>query len=142
MQKQKSVGKLVSCIHRYSHSHINKKLEPYKIGIGQLHFLLNINHNDGINQEQLAHYLNVDKATSARAIKKLEEEGLVIRKIDPNDKRSYNIFLTKHGRELIPKVRKITREWTNLLLTDFCNEDKDKLFYYLEKITENAEKYK
>ncbi len=142
MQKQKSVGKSVSLIHRYTMIHINKRLESHNIGIGQLHFLLKLYHCDSINQEQLAHYLKIDKATSARAIKKLEKEGLVKRKTNPDDKRSYYIFLTKKGKELIPKIRKITKKWTELLLTDFSKEDRDKLFLYLDKITTNAERYK
>lgn len=142
MQKQKSVGRSISLIHRYTIIHINKKLENYNIGIGQLHFLLSLSHYNAINQEQLANYLKIDKATSARAIRKLEKEGLVKRKINPQDKRSYNIFITKKGRELIPKIRKITKKWTELLFTDFNKNDQEKLFFFLEKITINAEKYK
>ncbi len=81
MEKNKSVGRIVSCIHRFTAINLHKKLEKYNIGPGQLHFLMILYRHEGINQECLAHELMIDKATSARAIKKLEEEGYVARKV-------------------------------------------------------------
>ena len=112
MSNSKSVGRIIANIHKFSDMYINQELESYKIGSSQLHFLNMLYQKDGINQEYLAHHLNKDKATSARAIKKLEEEGYVIRKRDDFDKRSYAIFLTKKSKDLMPVFRKILREWT------------------------------
>ena len=142
MLKHKSVGRIISCIHRYTQIHLNNKLESYKIGIGQLHFLMKLYNNDGINQETLAHCLKIDKATSARAIKKLEKEGFVLRRKDKSDKRAYKIFLTKKAKDLQLKIRKITREWTNALLTDFTENEKKMLFSFLERIAQNATQFK
>ena len=41
-------------------------------------FLLELYKKDGKNQEELSEKLNIDKGTTARAIKKLEEEGFLI----------------------------------------------------------------
>ena len=142
MKKHKSVGRIISCIHRFTHIHLNNQLEPLKIGIGQLHFLMRLYNNDGINQETLAHTLKTDKATSARAIKKLEIEGYVTRKKDESDKRAYKIYLTKKARDLQLKIRRITREWTNTLLTDFSEEEKKLLFSFLDRIAQNATHFK
>ena len=75
MKKQKSVGRLVSCIHRNIHSYLHHYLEQYELGSGQLHFLMILYKKDGINQETLAEIINIDKATCARAIKKLIDNG-------------------------------------------------------------------
>jgi DNA-binding MarR family transcriptional regulator len=142
MKKQKSVGRIISCIHRFTQIHLSNELEPYNIGIGQLHFLMKLYKNDGINQEMLAHFLQTDKATSARAIKKLEKEGFVRRKTDEKDKRAYKIYLTKKAKDLKIKIRRITKNWTNTLLTDFSEEEKNLLFSYLDRIFKNAAEFK
>ena len=142
MEKRKSVGRIISQINRFTHIHINNELSTFRIGIGQLHFLMKLYNDDGINQESLAQYLKTDKATSARAIKKLKDEGFLIRKKDKSDKRAYKIFLTKKAKDLRPKIRKITRKWTETLLTDFNEEEKKLLFSFLERIAQNAELYK
>ena len=140
MRNSKSVGRIIANIHKFSDMYINQELESYKIGSSQLHFLNMLYQKDGINQEYLAHHLNKDKATSARAIKKLEEEGYVIRKRDDFDKRSYAIFLTKKSKDLMPVFRKILREWTKSLLINFSESEKKTLYSYLERISENAER--
>jgi len=142
MKKQKSVGRIISCIHRFTHIHLSNELEPYNIGIGQLHFLMKLYKNDGINQEMLAHCLQTDKATSARAIKKLEKEGFVRRKTDEKDKRAYKIYLTKKAKDLKIKIGRITKNWTNTLLTGFSEEEKNLLFSYLDRILKNATEFK
>jgi DNA-binding MarR family transcriptional regulator len=139
MKDKKSVGRIISCIHRFTHIHLNIELERYKIGIGQLHFLMKLYNKDGINQETLANDLKTDKATSARAIKKLEKEGYVLRKKDSSDNRAYKIYLTKKGKELKPKIKKITRNWTKILTDGFDEKEKEMLFSFLEKIARNAE---
>ena len=142
MIKHKSVGRIISCIHRYTQIHLNNKLKCFKIGIGQLNFLMKLYNKDGINQETLAHCLKIDKATSARAIYKLEKEGFVLRKKDKIDKRAYKIYLTKKAKDLQLKIRNITKEWTNILLTDFSEKEKKLLFSFLERIAQNATLFK
>jgi len=138
MEKNKSVGRVVSCIHRFTSINLHKKLEKFNIGPGQLHFLMILYHHEGMNQECLAHKLMIDKATSARAIKKLEEEGYVTRMTDENDKRAYKICPTKKAYDFKPVVQKILCEWTDTLLKGFNENEKETLFELLEKIVNNA----
>jgi len=138
MNQTKSVGRYISCIYRYFHRYLHDHLQEYNLGSGQFHFLMMLYRKDGVNQETLAEHLNIDKATSARAIKKLEQQGFVTRKRDQNDRRSYNIYLTEKAKKLKPKIRTILNEWTNILLKDISQEQQNHLFNTLEKITQNA----
>ena len=98
MKKQESIGKWISTLHRQIQIHINKDLEDYKIGIGQIQVLMVLYKNDGINQESISKILHLDKATIGRAVKKLMEHGYVRRDKDPNDKRAYILHITKKGK--------------------------------------------
>lgn len=138
MNQTKSVGRYISCIYRNFHKYMHEELKEFNLGSGQCHFLMMLYKKDGVNQETLAEKLNIDKATSARAIKKLEENGFVIRKKDQNDRRNYNIFLTEKAIQLKPKIRNILSNWTDLLLEDLSKEEVNHLFILLEKISQNA----
>jgi DNA-binding MarR family transcriptional regulator len=138
MKKQKSVGRLISCTHRNIHSYLHHQLETYELGSGQLHFLMILYKQDGVNQETLAEKINIDKATCARAIKKLIDHGFVTRQKDPNDKRSYQLHLTKKAIELKPILRTILKNLSKQLLKDFSREEEQKFFEYLERISKNA----
>lgn len=138
MTTQKSIGRYISCIHRNFHKFMSEQLSQYNIGSGQFHVLMLLYRKDGVNQETLATTLNIDKATSARAIKKLEEEGYVLRKRDEHDKRNYIIFLTEKAEKLKPTIKTILKTWTDNLLQDISPNEKDLIYIILEKIANNS----
>ena len=82
----KHIGKYISQLYRKGSVFINKEVSEYGIGSGQFMFLLELYINDGKNQEEIAETLKIDKGTTARALKKLEEQGFVTRIKDENDK--------------------------------------------------------
>lgn len=138
VNQQKSIGRLVSCIHRNARIYFQNELEVLDLGSGQIHFLMILYKKDGVNQETLAERLNIDKATCARAIKKLESQGYITRKINPEDKRAYIIYLTEKAKKLKPTIGKIRKNWTKNLLKGFTEKEEKQLFEYLERIANNA----
>ena len=142
MENQESIGRLISYIHRYSQIHIAKELGAYNIGSGQFSFLMALYHNDGVSQESIAKALRVDKATTARAIKKLMEEGYVYKERNPLDKRVYKVFLTERAKKIKPKIIKILSEWTEFLLSDYTKEERELFTKLLIKIAKNASSIK
>ncbi len=138
MNNQESIGRLAAIVYRYSQVHMNNELKKYNIGIGQIYFLKKLFKKDGINQEQLAESLTLSKATSTRAIKKLEKGGYIIRKKDNTDKRAYNVFITKKGKKLENIFKNISSDWTETLLSGFTEDEKEFFFNFLKKAIENA----
>ena len=138
MNNQESIGRLAAIVYRYSQVHMNNELKKYNIGIGQIYFLKKLFKKDGINQEQLAESLTLSKATSTRAIKKLEKGGYIIRKKDNTDKRAYNVFITKKGKKLEHIFKNISSDWTETLLSGFTEDEKEFFFNFLKKAIENA----
>ena len=142
MKNQESIGRLASIIYRFSQVHMNSELKKYNIGIGQIYFLKKLKNKDGINQEHLADSLLFSKATSTRAIKKLESEGYVLRKKDGTDKRAYNVFITKKGKKIINIFREISSDWNDIILYGFTEKDREVFINLLKKTIENASAYK
>jgi len=96
---------------------------------------------DGINQESIRKFLHLDKGTIAKAIKPLINKGYITRKTDPKDKRAYQIFLTRKGREIMPDVKNAVTRWTDALTADFTEEEKETAYALLSRMSENAIKY-
>ncbi len=136
-REPKSLGRFISCIYRYTQMYIGKELESYSIGSGQFSFLMALYRKDGITQEDLAHLLHVDKATSARAVRTLEKEGYLTRKEDVKDKRKYRVFVTEKGRKIEPMMKSISSEWTACLLSGFTENEKELMTTFLEKMVKN-----
>ncbi|MBZ2175567.1 MarR family transcriptional regulator [Schnuerera sp. xch1] len=112
------IGRWFSVLHRLSLSFVYEGLKEYNIGSGQIMFLLELYYCDGISQEKLSSYLSIDGSNTTRAIKKLEQEGYVIRRPDENDKRIKRIYLTDKAIDIKPKVLDLMNKWENKLLNN------------------------
>jgi DNA-binding MarR family transcriptional regulator len=133
-----SIGREISILYRYCQSYISKKLEAYNIGSGQYIFLMALYRNDGINQEELSAYLKIDKATTAKAVKKLIEGGYIRRDIDSNDKRAYKVFLTPKARAVIPIIQGAVKNWEYMVNFGLLEEEKRLIEGLLHKMTQNV----
>ena len=133
-----SIGRWISILYRFRQNYLSKRLEPFNIGSGQYFFLLVLSENNGISQERLSNYLKIDKATTAKAIKKLEKEGYVTRTVDTTDKRAYQVYLTQKGWELLPLIEKYINDWERLVTVGFAENESQLLERLLEKMARNA----
>ncbi len=137
MTQKISFGRLISIIYQNISIYIDSALKEHGIGTGQISFLIALQHEDGINQETLTAQFGVNKATTARAIAKLEKEGYVTRKRDEADHRAYKIYLTNKGRELNPKLKSVLQQLTETLSTGLTKEEKASVIRLLEKMSQN-----
>jgi DNA-binding MarR family transcriptional regulator len=133
-----SIGRWISILYRYRKCYVNRRLEPYGIAGGQYIFLLTLNGHDGMSQEQVSDYLKMDKTTTAKAIKKLEENGYVERNTNSEDKRAYNVFLTQKARDVMPLIHDAVEKWENTLITGISEDEYQLLETLLSKMAENA----
>lgn len=95
------IGKLIMMIARGQTTYLNHKLKDFGINSTQLHLLLEISSQNDLNQDKISSRCNIDKGAVARSIKKLEEKGLVLRKIDDDNRRQNKISLTEKGKKTL-----------------------------------------
>jgi DNA-binding MarR family transcriptional regulator len=60
-----------------------------------------LSKKDGISQGELSKTFEIDPSRVTRLAKRLEGEGLILRKRDPEDHRIVRMFLTEKGRGLV-----------------------------------------
>ena len=136
-EKRDSIGRYISQIYRKGSSLITKEISKFGIGSGQIMFLMQLYKNAGISQEELSEILNIDKGTTCRAIKKLEEQEFLIRVKDENDKRAYKLYLTDKSKEMEDSIKSIIYEWETSISKELSQEEVDFLIRMLKKICIN-----
>lgn len=105
--------------------------------------ILRILHHDkasSFTQNALSRRLLVDKSNITGLIDKLEDQRLVKRKKVKGDRRSYNIILTKKGREITERTEKIYLETVNKLLEDFSQEEMNNILQVTRKLRKVIDK--
>jgi DNA-binding MarR family transcriptional regulator len=130
-------GKYISAIYRHLQILIADQLQPFRIGSGQFTFLLTIANREGITQKALSEELLIDKTTTAKAIKKLEEEGYIRRETNPADNRYHLLYLTELGKEVLPKVAKELHDISKKSRVGISDEEYELLLLLLKKMLHN-----
>ncbi|MEO8876246.1 MAG: MarR family transcriptional regulator [Polyangiaceae bacterium] len=82
-------------------------LEPLGLTYPQYLVLLVLWEGDGVSVKQLGERLSLDSATLTPLLKRLEQQQIVARRRDSDDERVVRIDLTKSGKALRTKARRI-----------------------------------
>ncbi len=91
-------------------------------------------NHEGVNPTLLSHYQNVKKNTVSSLISGLEEQGLVERTINPEDKRGFNIRITAAGRERILATMPERIRYLNMLTSGLTDEERREMIRLLNKM--------
>jgi len=83
----KEILREIGMIARALDSISNIEFKEVELTKGQYLYLIRICEHPGIIQEKLAEMIKVDRTTAARAIKRLEIQGLIEKKNDDNNKK-------------------------------------------------------
>ena len=133
-KKCEYVGKSIGKIHRMSMIYFSKQFSRFNIGAGQCFFLLRIYEKPGITQEELSSIMSFDKGTTARALKKLEDNGYIERVRKNSDKRDYSIITTKKAENIRSQVYSIMNSWEKKLNSCFTPEEAEMFTNLLNKL--------
>lgn len=120
----------------------NERDEETQMGRGQMNILRVIVNNENITQDELAKKLNLDKTTVAKAVKKLELRGLIIRKSSKEDKRKKELIATDEAKEVKNKMKEHMDSISSLFFEGISEVEVDRFNSTLGKIEKNIERNK
>ena len=91
-------------------------------------------HVEGTSPTHLSHCQNVSKNTISALLRGLEEQGLVERTLDADDKRVFRIRLTAAGRELVQATAPEHMDYLNRLPAGLTPDEREQLIELLTKL--------
>lgn len=104
IDKMKSAGYLANHMARLFALRLHEQIKPLGIAPAQFAALLELWNDEGITQRQLVQRLDVEQATMANTIARMERDGLIMRKPHASDRRAQLIWLTQKARALETKA--------------------------------------
>lgn len=111
------------------------------ITLEQLGLLHAISENEqDVVQQDMVDIMNKDKSAILRLIDSLEKKGLVVRSIDPQDRRKNLLFVTEQGMAVLVKIGGVAAEINPKFVENISQADLDTFFAVAEKIKQNAER--
>ena len=109
------------------------------VGMSQLRrqLLTLVSESSEISHAALQQRLAVDGATITRLVKQFESEGMLSRRLDPQDNR-YTLFsLTASGQHIVAGLSAAHRLFQARLLTGIPKEEQEMVLRVLERVRAN-----
>lgn len=112
---------------------LQRLILPFNCTLKQ-HYLLNqLNMKEFMIPSQIAKHLFCDRPTASVVIKNLEKEGWIYKQKDPNNGRSFRIFITEPGKKKLEETSQSLKRVKDPL-AKLSEAEKEQLFKLLEKI--------
>ena len=106
-------------------------LHPYHYGV-----MLVLDEGSRETQGSIADALGYDRGQLVGLLDELEEQGLVERKRDPNDRRRHIVRLTSEGKKALRRLRALARQLEDDFLTPLSDDDRQALHSLLLRLAE------
>lgn len=107
---------------------------------GQFPILVELWAEDGLTQKKLLERVDIEQATMANTLFRMERDGLILRKPHPNDKRAQLIFLTAKASAMQADAVKAAIAADQDLFKGFRAFERELLLEYIRRILDNAKR--
>lgn len=107
---------------------------------GQYPVLIELWNVDGMTQREILDRLDIEQATLANTLARMERDGLIVRKPHPTDKRAMRNFLTERGRAIEAEALIAAEEADQVLFRGFRRFEKELMLEYMRWAIENSKK--
>ena len=98
--KEQSAGYLANHMARLFARGLQERIKPLGLTTGTFPALLELWEKEGLTQRELVRRLDIEQATMANTLARMERDGLIFRGKDPSDGRAHRIWLTEKARAL------------------------------------------
>ncbi len=117
---------------------LNKRAAALGFSPGQFPVLLELWNEDGLTQRQLLDRVDVEQATLANTLSRMERDGLIKRKPHPRDRRAQIIELTGAGRDLEGQAIAASKDTDDAMLAGLLKFERQLLLEYMGRTIEAA----
>ena len=116
----------------------NQQVTAHGLTYPRARALLRLAKKENMTQTELACELELEQATMVRLLDRMEDNGLLERRPDPNDRRAKLLVLTPHGQEQATLVIAIGRELRERLFANIGAEEMRRSIALFEQVSANV----
>ena len=98
--------------------------------------LLKIDRENGTPSTKLGPLMGMESRSLTRTLKAMEDENLITRQTDPNDKRIIRIVLTEFGKEQREIAKNVVINFNTILDDKLTEKEKENFFNSITKIND------
>lgn len=133
-EKERSAGYLANHMARLFAKRLAEQIRDLGLVPGQFPALVELWRKDGQTQKMLVQTLDVEQATIANTLARMERDGFVRREIDPSDGRSRHIHLTPKARQIEEVAKATAMRINEEALSALTPEEREQFIVLMRKV--------
>lgn len=137
---EESYWRLIGSTSQAMRSYADQRLKIYDLTVEQLQVMKQADQHVGLPQRNLSLLSGKSPANMTRILDRLEKKRRIIRKLNPDDRRSVLIFLTKEGKALKDEVINLFEGLRAELVYGIADEKQKIAIEVLQTIRNNIQK--
>lgn len=99
--------------------------------------LVRLERTEGLKQSELAEILDLQPISLTRLLDRLDENGLIERRADPNDRRVNRLYLKPAARPLLDQLATLSESLMGTVLEGIEPESMERMLRDLRRIKDN-----
>ena len=103
-------GFLVTDVTRLMRKHFDRRAVRFGLTRAQWRALKRVHHSEGLTQNELAEFLEMEPIAVGRLIDRLQKAGFIERRADPNDRRCWRLHLLPKAHAVVDDMEQISSE--------------------------------
>ena len=119
-------------------AHCEERGKPYVITPPQWGALSLLLAQDGLTIGTMSQKRGVDAPTATGIITRLEQNGLVERRHDREDRRVVKVYLTEEGRDIVNTLASSVEHFEQSMKRGFSESEMDRFLLQLQQLIANA----
>lgn len=128
---------LVNEIGRLWHRHVEDGAPEEFRQKSNRAILRELSFRDGVYQLDLSESTHLKPPTISVTLRKLEENGIIFRTVDPMDMRATKVYLTEKGHETNAKLHTRIKNADEIAMRGLSEEEKELLLALLSRVKDN-----
>ena len=142
MDQHQNFGFLLHDVTRLYQRRFEQRSARLSLTLPQCKTLFLIARNEGISQRQLADLADIDAMSIVRILDRMEADGWVERRADPQDRRARRLAITVQARPILERILEMGAATRTEVLDGLNVEQRDQLVALLERCHTNLQALK
>lgn len=135
--RKESAAYLANLLSKAASRALQARADGAGFAPGQFPVLLELWNGDGLTQRELLDRLDIEQATMANTLSRMERDGLIARRRHPKDRRAQQIFLTARGKALRETATAAAAAAEDAMFAGFRRFERELLLEYMRMALAN-----
>lgn len=137
MDEHPTLGFLLKDVTRLYTRRFEERAQALSLTLPQCKALTFLARNEGISQKRLAELIEIDPMSLVRILDRMEADGWVERRSDPQDRRARSLVVTEKARPIIDLIWQVSGETRAEAMAGLEEAERTLLVELLERVHVN-----